>query len=536
METVTTDSITQEAQPGPQGEQHRSYALNRGLIIFSLILATALSALDGTIVATAMPTIVASLGGLPLYSLVIAVYLLTATTTVPLFGKLSDMYGRKPIFMIGAGIFVLGSLLCGLAWDMPSLIVFRGLQGLGGAAVVPVSLTLIGDLFSIEERARLSGVFSAVWGVSSVVGPLVGGAIVQFFNWRWVFFINVPVGIGAAALLFIYLREPATHNRQRVDVAGALTLTLGVAGLLIGLQSGGRSGWLAPDTLVPLAGAVVLLALFAFIEKRAVAPVLSLDLLTRPIISIPCLAGLLAGGVLVGFSAYSPLIIQGSWGGSPIEAGLLIAPLSIGWPVGSASSGRLLKRFGAYRPLAVGGTVIILLGCLLMMLIFLPWISEGPLLRALVVIIATFVAGLGFGFSTTSMLIAVQNSVPWSERGIATASVQFFRNMGNTVAAAVLGAVLTATLVPALATARMRTLLEQMPSSATAMDADPALGPVNVLFNLSLRDSIPHDLRAALADALSGSLGWVFLGTAIFALVGLILAVRFPRVALHTDD
>src|SRR5947209_4244375 len=256
MAETITDEIKAEVEGAAQVEAaHRSYAISRPLIIAGLITATALAALDGTIVATALPTIVGILGGLPLYSFVIAAYFLTSTTTVPLYGKLSDMYGRKPVFMAGAGLFILGSALCGFAWDMPSLIVFRAIQGLGAGAVLPVSLTLIGDLFDIEERARLQGVFGAVWGVSSVIGPLIGGAIVQFFDWRWVFFINVPVGIASSLLIFFYLREPSVHTRQRVDLAGALLLTLGVALLLLGIQSGGRGGWLSPVTLLALGGA-----------------------------------------------------------------------------------------------------------------------------------------------------------------------------------------------------------------------------------------------------------------------------------------
>ena len=248
-----------------------------------MILATALSALDSTVVATAMPTIVGQLKGLPLYSLVIAAYLLTSTTTVPVYGKLADMYGRKPVFMFGAITFIIGSALCGLAWDMPSLIAFRAVQGLGAGAVLPISLTIVGDLFSIEERARISGIFGSVWGISSVIGPVIGGAIVQFFDWRWVFFINVPVGIFASLLLYLYLKEPPIHNRQRIDIAGAITLTVGVGTALVALQSSGRGGgWLTPQSLALWAAAIVLLALFIYFERRAVSPVLSLGFSRAP--------------------------------------------------------------------------------------------------------------------------------------------------------------------------------------------------------------------------------------------------------------
>jgi EmrB/QacA subfamily drug resistance transporter len=507
----------------------KSVALNRPLLIAGMILATALSALDATIVATALPSIVGVLGGLPLYSLVISGFLLTATTTVPLYGKLSDIYGRKPVFMIGAGIFIVGSALCGLAWDMPSLILFRAVQGVGAGCVLPISLTIIGDLFDVEERAKLQGVFGAVWGVSSVAGPLVGGAIVQFADWRWVFFVNVPVGIISALLIFLYLREPHIHTRQRVDIAGAITLTFGVGLVLVGLQSGSRGGgWTAPLTLLTWAGAVLLLALFVFFERRAPAPILSLDLLSRPIIAVPCLAGLLSGGVLIGFSAYVPLLVQGSWGGTPIEAGLILAPLSIGWPLASSQTGKLVRRF-PYRSLVISGTGLILLGTLLLLSVVLPLVGSNFVLRNGVILVGGFISGMGFGFSTSAMLIAVQISVPWSERGISTASVQFFRNMGNTIGASILGAVLTATLAPVLASDRLQQLVAQMPANALAEGADPALGPVNALFNLTVRDTLPLATRTALADALSGSLGWVYLGTALFAVTGALIASRFPR-------
>ncbi len=527
MGTGIADDVVEElgaAASHPGEGEDRPSALSRPLIIAGLILATALSALDSTIITTALPTIVGVLGGLPLYSLVVAAFLLTATTTVPLYGKLSDMYGRKPVFMFGVALFIVGSALCGLAWDMPSLIAFRALQGLGAGAIVPVSLTIIGDLFEIEERARLQGIFGSVWGVSSIVGPLVGGAIVQFFDWRWVFFINVPVGILAALLVFLSLREPAIHNRERVDVAGAVTLTLGVGLVLVGLQSGSRSGWASPVSLLIWAGALLLLALFGFFERRAASPVLSLSLLRRPVIAVPCVAGLLAGGVLIGYAAYVPLLVQGAWGGTPIEAGLIIAPMSIGWPLASTASGRLIRRFGYYTPV-VGGMLLILLGTA--MPITLRLIEDIPL-KAVIIGMASAVTGAGFGASTTSMLIALQVSVPWRERGIATASAQFFRNMGQAVGATVLGVVLTVALTPILASERVQALAAGMPA-ATKVGADPTLGPINVLFDLDLRLTLAPETRGALQSALADSLWWVFGAMLLMAAVGALVATRFPR-------
>jgi EmrB/QacA subfamily drug resistance transporter len=508
--------------------------VSKPLIITALILSTALTALDSTIVATAMPTIVAVLGGLPLYSLVISVYLLTSTTTVPLYGKLADMYGRKPVFMVGSAVFIIGSALCGLAWDMPSLIAFRALQGIGAGAVLPISLTILGDIFPLEERARLQGVFGAVWGVSSVIGPLVGGTIVQFWDWRWVFFINVPVGILASLLFYLYLREPTIHTRQRVDIAGGVTLTVGIGALLLALQTGGRDGWTAPHVLALGALGLALLAAFGYVERRAEAPVLTLGLLSRPIIWVGCLVGLLAGGVLIGFAAYVPLVVQGAWAGTPIEAGLIVAPLSIGWPVASSQVGKLVKRFG-FRNVAVAGMYILLAGVLMLLLVGLGFVSSDPVVRGVVVGAASLVSGAGFGLNTTSTLIAIQMSVAWAERGVATAAYQFFRNMGNAIAAAVLGAVLTATLVPVLASPRVQGLIEQIPPAAQKAGDDPSLGPVNVLFDLSVRDLVPHEVRSVLAGALQNSLWWVFFGMAVMALLAAIAVVRFPHAVYEVE-
>jgi MFS family permease len=430
--------------------------------------------------------------------------------------------------MAGSGLFILGSALCGLAWDMPSLIAFRAIQGIGAGAVLPISLTIIGDLFDLEERARMQGVFGAVWGVSSIVGPLVGGAIVQFADWRWVFFINVPVGILSSALFFFYLREPHIHSRGRVDIMGGITLTVGVGLLLVALQEGGRVGWLSAQVLLLGAGAAALLALFAFFERRATSPILTLELLLRPLLFVTCMVGMLAGGVLVGFAAYVPLVAQGAWGGTPIEAGLVVAPLSIGWPLASRMSGKLIRLYG-YRPIAIAGMATLLSGCLLMLGVGLPGVADNGVLRAVVVIVASLVCGAGFGLNTTSMLIAVQISVPWSERGISTATLQFFRNIGNAGGAAILGAVLTATLAPQLASERIRALVDNMPPEALKVGSDPTLGPVNALFDLTIRTLLSPATRQALQDALANSLWWVFFGMLVMAGLAAIFVLRFPR-------
>lgn len=531
MGTDIADDLIEGAAARKEPVEGRAVAVSRPLIITGLIMATALSALDVTIISTALPTIVGVLGGLELYSLVVAAFLLTATTTVPVYGKLSDMFGRKPIFLIGAGTFIIGSALCGLAWDMPSLIAFRAMQGLGAGSIVPVSLTLIGDLFDVAERAKIQGVFGSVWGISSIIGPLVGGAIVQFFDWRWVFFINVPVGIVAMLLVFLYLREPTIHNRQRVDIAGAITLTLGIGLVLVALQSGSMGGS-GLTTLLLWLGAIVLLALFVYFEQRAPAPILSLSFLRRPIIAIPCLAGLLAGVVLIGYAAFVPLLVQGAWGGSPVEAGLIVAPMSIGWPVASATAGRLIARLG-YYPLVITGMSGVFLGTLLLLAVGL--VSDISL-QTVITLVASTITGLGFGASTTTMLIALQVSVPWSERGVATASAQFFRNMGQAIGSTVLGAVLALVLAPALATESVQQAVQKMPPGAIKPGSDPAFGPANALFDLNVRPMLSSEVVTPLADALSMSLWWLFVAMLVISVLGVLVASRFPRVVTTASE
>jgi predicted MFS family arabinose efflux permease len=319
-----------------------------------------------------------------------------------------------------------------------------------------------------------------------------------------------------------------------VDIAGGITLTVGIGALLLALQTGGRDGWTAPHVLAMGAGGLALLVVFGFVERRAEAPVLTLSLLRRPVIWVACLVGMLAGGVLIGFAAYVPLIVQGAWGGTPIEAGLIIAPLSIGWPVASSQVGKLVKRFG-FRAVAIAGMFALLVGCLMLLVVGFGLVSSDPVVRTVVVGIASLISGAGFGLNTTSTLIAVQMSVRWSERGISTAVFQFFRNMGNAVAAAALGAVLTATLAPVLASPGVQTLVEQMPPATQKANSDPALGPVNALFDLTVRDLIPPDTRAALAGALQNSLWWVFFGMAAMAVLAAVAVVRFPH-AVHEAE
>ena len=487
---------------------------HKGLIVCAMMLTTALSALDANIVGTAIPSIVGALRGLGLLPWLVTSFLLTSTVTVPIYGKLADIYGRKPVLLTGVTIFLLGSALCGLAGSMEQLIAFRALQGLGAGSVVPVTLTLIGDLFALEERARLQGLFSGVWGVSSVLGPLAGGFIVTAWSWPWVFLINVPVGLVAMGIVGVYLREPprAAGGRGPLDLAGALTLTLGTTAALVALSlAGNGAGWTSVPVLGLFAAAAGLLVAFVAVERRAAEPIVPLDLLTAPLGRVSALAGILASSIVFGGGAYLPILVQGVWQGTPLQAGLALAPISLGWPLASIISGRLILRWG-FRPVVVAGTGFVLLGAGLL----LPLGLGGPVW---LLPVAMFVQGLGFGANFSGMLLAVQNAVPWARRGAATSVYQFSRNIGGTVAVAVFGLVLTAGLASALAG-------QPAAAGAGASGPDARFGAASVLLDLTARTHLAAPVKAALQVALMDSLRPV-LGLLVLCAAGTLLVTWF---------
>lgn len=406
---------------------------NRPLTVAAILLSMFMSAMEATVVSTAMPTVVSELRGLELYGWVGAVYMLAMTVTMPIWGKLADVLGRKPVMLAGLAVFLVGSMGSGLAGSMVSLIALRAVQGVGAGALQPVALTIVGDLFTIEERARIQGVFGAVWGFAGMVGPLAGGLIVASLSWRWVFFINLPFGLVSGVLLGLFYREArgadAGPSHRRIDVAGAFLLSVAILSLLLGV--GGR----APALSLPLAA--VSLGAFVMVERRASDPLLPLPLLARPVIRVASVCGGLMGSVMMGVVMYTPLWVQAVLGGSPTEAGTSVAPMLIGWPIASALSGRVLPKVG-YRPLVRGGMTLVALGTIAVYFA----LDRGPFwLRP-----STFLLGTGMGLANTALLIAVQENASHAERGVATASTMFFRTIGGAVVVGALGA-LVATML-----------------------------------------------------------------------------------------
>jgi EmrB/QacA subfamily drug resistance transporter len=468
------------------------------LVTIAVVAGLAVAALDTTVVATAMPTIIGQLGGVQRYGWVFSGYLLAATTTVPMFSKLADMYGRKPIFLIGISMFVGGSVLCGLSQSIVQLIIFRTLQGLGAGAVQPMALTIVGDLFEPVKRARIQGLFSSVWGVSALVGPALGGLLTATVGWRWVFYVNVPVGAVAMWLLIRHFHERIERRSHRLDWAGTLSLSAGIALLLVAVtEVGTTAGWSSPAFLGLLTLAAALLVAFINIEQRATEPVIDLDLVRRPLLSATLTLQILAGVLLFGVQSYVPPMVQGVQGGTAVAAGAAVATMSIGWPLASIVTGRWLVR-STSRPPILLGTACLLAGSLLLTQIArIDWLPFAML--------ASAVVGSGLGFLNTAIIVTLQSSVHWQQRGVVTGLVQFSRTIGGAVGVGLLGGILSAVVGPR---------------------ASEILDPVR-------RADVPQREFEALAASLTAGLVGIYILLAAVAVIAVIVAWRrAPAVAV----
>jgi EmrB/QacA subfamily drug resistance transporter len=472
---------------------------NRPLTVIALLLAMFLAAMEMTVVSTAMPTAVGDLGGIDLYAWVFAAYMLTATVTLPIYGKLADLYGRKPMMLVGIVLFLGGSFLCGHAGSMDTLILFRAIQGLGAGAIQPIAMTIVGDLFDVHQRARIQGVLGAVWGLAGLTGPVLGGAIVHWLSWRWVFYVNIPLGLGcAAALLFAY-HEKVERRDHRLDFAGAALLSITVVLALLATRS-------RAEGLGFLPAAVVALGLFLWAERRAVEPLLPLDLFSQRVMAVASGTGALVGAAMISVVTFVPLYVQSVLGGNPTDAGTTIAPIAIGWPISSTLAGRILPRTG-YRALIRGGLALTFCAALGLSFLLRPGADLWSLRLAMVFY------GLGLGFANTPLIIAVQSSVPWNRRGVATASTMFSRSIGGTLAVGLLGGVLGSALSAAGA-----------PHGAV----DKLLGPE--------RSFLPPELVRGLSGALQGGMEGIFQAVAVIAFAGFAVSLLFPAVKIAPRD
>ncbi|UDL94358.1 MFS transporter [Lichenihabitans sp. PAMC28606] len=406
---------------------------HRPLVLASIMAAMFMVAIEATIVATAMPQIVGQLGGLQFYSWVFSAFLLTQTATTVVFGKLSDLFGRKAVLLAGIAVFLVGSVLCGFAWSMPSMIVFRLIQGVGAGAIQPVGMTVVGDLYSAQERGKIQGYLASVWAISAVVGPLAGGLIIQHASWAWIFWINVPLGLLAAVGFVRYLHEDIDRDHRRsIDYTGAALFTVAIASMMIALTDVSTAPWLQTSLVTALF--VVSATLFIMQERRAPEPMIALDLWARRPIAAANGASLLAGMALIGLTTFLPMYVQGVMQQSPLVAGFALTMMVLGWPIGATLAARILGRFGIRR--------VLLAGSLLMPVGAVVFASLGPNSSPVVAGIGSLIMGFGMGLLSTTSLVLIQEIVDWSQRGSATASNIFARNLGSTLGATVFGAVL----------------------------------------------------------------------------------------------
>ncbi|MFI7279876.1 MDR family MFS transporter [Micromonospora chersina] len=495
------------------------------LLMLGLMTGMLLAALDQTIVGTALPTIVGELGGINHYSWVVTAYLLASTASTPLYGKMADLYGRRPVFLFSIGTFLLGSLLAGLSQNMTQLIVTRGVQGIGAGGLLTLAFTIISDVVPPRERGRYQGLFGAVFGISSVAGPLVGGYFAET-NWRWIFYINVPLAILAIVVCYHVMRlVPFQRREHSVDWVGAGLLVAGVSCLLLALSWGGNSYAWGSGVIIGLfvAGAV-LGALFLIQEARVKEPILPLRLFRSATFALANSAGFVLGLVMFGSIIFIPLYLQIVKGASPTKSGLLMLPMMAGIIFTSIITGRAMSRIGRYKWFPVAGAAVLVAGMLLFRQLQVAtslWVAFGFMV----------VIGVGLGLCMQSLILAVQNAVDPRDLGAGTSSATFFRSLGGSFGVAILGAVLSSRLTGELA-GRLPAAIAQLPPDQRAAVA--ASGGANISINDPATIlALPAPVRAAIQASFVESLHLVFLTTGLVAILAVLVTLLMPNDQLR---
>jgi len=479
------------------------------MIFGALFLVLLLAALDQTIVSTALPTIVGELGGLTHLSWVVTSYLLSSTVVTPLYGKFGDLHGRKIVLQVAIVVFLVGSALCGLAQNMVQLIVFRGLQGVGGGGLIVITIAVIGDLIPPRERGRYQGLFGAVFGLATIIGPLLGGFFVDHLTWRWIFYINLPTGVLALAVLAVALPARPSGRRHTIDYPGAALLSFALTAVILVTSLGGNTfAWDSGFVVGMTAAAIVSLFAFVAVEARSREPILSLSLFRNRTFSITSAVGLIVGLSLFGSVTYLPIHLQLVKGESPTGSGLQLMPMMLGMLVTSVLSGRLISRFGRYRPFPIAGTILMTVGLLLMSRISIDmsvWETSADAL----------VLGLGMGMIMQVLILAVQNSVDYEHLGVATSGATLFRAIGGALGVAVFGAIFAHALQGQLGAVLP-------PGTEFPSAASPAA-----------LQALPPEIRAAYLAAIVASLRLVFQVAAAVAALGFLLTLGLREVPLR---
>lgn len=498
-------AIATEVAPAAHIEEHaeRSHAEIK-VIIGALMLAMLLAALDQTIVSTALPKIASDLNGFSKYSWVATAYLLTSAVSTPLYGKISDMFGRKRIFQAAIVIFLLGSILCGAAQTMNQLIIFRGIQGIGAGGLITLVFSIIADIIPMRQRGRYQGYFTAVFGLSSVAGPLLGGLFTDHLSWRWVFYINVPLGILALTAIALRLHLPVRTSKHKIDFAGAILLAVAVASLLLATVWGGIDyPWKSIQIIGLFATSAIGTALFVWRERYAAEPIISLSLFKNPVFSVSVLLSFIIGIVMFGALIFLPQYQQVVRGDTATKSGLMMIPFMAGMLTSSLTTGRLVSKFGKYRKFPIMGSSVVILAF---------WLFSHIAIDTNRVVLGLWMAllGAGIGMVMPVMTLAVQNSVERKNLGSATSSVIFFRNIGSSLGAAIFGTVLTNRLA--------HHLMDTLPANGRAIAADLAKNTHSLL-------QLPGGMLHTVLVAFASSFHDVFLFGVPFAVAAFVVAL-----------
>ncbi|KGX83352.1 MDR family MFS transporter [Pontibacillus marinus] len=480
----------------------------RPFVLAAIMLAMFLAAIEATIVSTAMPSIASDLGGFSLYSWVFSAYLLTNASTVLIFGKLSDIFGRKPIFLMGISLFLTGSLLCGFSTSMEMLIVFRFIQGIGAGALMPIASTIVGDIYTKEERAQIQGYLASVWGISAVTGPVLGGFFVDVLNWKYVFWMNLPLGFLAIVGIVVFFKEDIEKEKRSIDYIGSLLLIFSVSSLMMILVEGGVAiPWNSNTMFLLMMFSLIAFLLFIFQERRAKDPMMPFSIWTYRSITVANITSLTTGMILIGVSSFLPAFVQGVMEQSATVAGFTLTAMSIGWPISSTIAGRLLLKIGFRTTSILGGLALIIGG----VFFFLLTPEKGPFWAAA----GSFFIGVGMGLSTTSFIVSIQNTVDWKRRGIATATNMFMRTLGSALGAALLGGILNG---------KIQSVIKER-----GLENQASVDTTNILLDAEKRSSLSEDVLQTLQDALTIGLHQVYIGLLLLAILSFVLIIFLPK-------
>ncbi len=485
--------------------------LKRNYILAALMMTMMLAAMDTTIVSTVIPQIVSDLGGFKKFSWVFSIYLLAQTVTIPVYGKLADLFGRKKILLIGIVIFLIGSAASAASWDIVSLIVFRGIQGLGAGSIMASVNTIAGDIYSVEERAKIQGWLSSIWGISAIVGPALGGALAEYVSWRWIFIINLPVGILSITFLALYFKENVHVRRVKIDYKGAVLILATLGLFIVYLLEGGQNWpWISVQSFGMLAGILLLAYLAVKIEQKAQEAILPGWIWKNRTLTFTNIAMIFMGIVMMGPETFLPTFTQASLGLGVIASGFVLASMSIGWPTASALSGKLYLKIG-FRNTALIGTVLIILSCAAFL--FIPW--PQPIF---LIVIDQVLLGAGFGLLSTPSLVGIQSMVGWEQRGVVTGMNVFCRNLGQSLGAAIFGAIFNN-------------------SFQTQMNDAPAGLSVNASNILQVLDngSLSHSKKIFLEKTISNATSQIYIGLVVFAMLAFIAIYIVPKNIKKVD-